>query len=97
LSIHSTSQVVDLPNVLIVKLQLSRFPSFVVVWYRVCWRQGIEGVGGDNRSDKVGGVCSEECVSEGVDGGIEVVLQLDPGWKSTLALYNSVHQERACV
>jgi hypothetical protein len=45
----------------------------------------------------VGGVCSEECVSEGVDGGIEVILQLDPGWKSTLALDDTVHQERTSV
>jgi hypothetical protein len=45
----------------------------------------------------VGGVGGEQRVSESINGGIEVVLKLNPSWKRSLALDYSVHQKGSGV
>lgn len=44
----------------------------------------------DDGADEVGGVCLEEGVAEDGERGVEVVLQLDPGWEGPLALDDAV-------
>jgi hypothetical protein len=53
-------------------------------------RERVKRVRGDDSADEVGGVRLEEGVAEDGERGVEVVLQLDPGWEGPLALDDAV-------
>lgn len=86
-------QFVDLLDIFLVKLELACFPCLIACWHGVKGREGVERIGGDDSASHMSCIGLEEGCAEGLQSGIEGVLELDPWGKSALPLDDAVPED----